>query len=515
MLPDTYATVTIGDFRGMLDRSAEMTKKINPALSSQTIRSQIGLLLRDDGMDSIPAGAGMMMVVPHEGSPFFIMETAPGKAGDVAEALKKRGRHAIAPASDGLVVFAQDQASLDALMDGKTSAAAEMLRANDDKFLTVMLDADKLTADKGDELRRAFDRQAEKALRKRPEHYTTATTTFMKLLGNYMIAVGKRTDVATLKLDISGEGVMFDRSVYPLGGMPTASPAGASAQDLRKGLAQPERVVASFDYHGDTQTVLKVMESIIVDTLADIGLSNDDMSEINNLFNLASTGYGDASSGWIGGGENKATGAIAMSLDNPEAAVNHLKAKFQSLESGALSRYHALLDLKTKATLTENAGEVAGSQFHTFTVDFEPTNDRTSKWLDSMNKVDSGKVLVQGEKMLLTLNDTSLEDQAAAASGNSGNAPELKSRATLDDGGFMYVDFYPAGLADCVTKPKMKEAIAEYGDSVISHGVYADTERIRMNCFVPADVVQKTVDGVQAMKAAKREKKKEMKDKED
>jgi hypothetical protein len=101
---------------------------------------------------------------------------------------------------------------------------------------------------------------------------------------------------------------------------------------------------------------------------------------------------------------------------------------------------------------------------------------------------------------------SSLEDLAGAASGGSA-ASELKSRAALDEGGFLYLDFYPAGLAACVSKPRIKEALEGYGDSAISSAMYADGERIRANCFVPADIIQRTAEGMQAMKAAKREKK--------
>jgi hypothetical protein len=502
-----YATMVVGDLPGAIDRAADLARQINPGVSGQAIRGQIGMFLGDDGMNSIPAGSGLMMAVPYEGRPFFVLETADGKADKIAAVFERRGKMAVTTSGGNLVIGAKDQASLDAVLDGETSAAAEMLAKSNDKFMLMTLDADKLANDKGDKLRSGLDEIARKAAEK-GKHSTTATATLLKIFGNFVVAVGKRTDVATVKVDVSGDGVMFDRAVYPKGGVHLDAATGPSGQDLRKALIQPGPTVASFDYHLDSQSALKAIKPVFAETISGIGLSPADVAEISSLFDMAAQGYGDAFTGWASPGKDGTAGAYILTLENGDAALNEIKTEIDSLKSGALSRYFALLGLETSATLKQNAGDISGKPVHEFSVAMKPEGGKGAALMSKIYDVRSGKFIVVDDKMLLTLGDASLDKLAAAMMNNlGGGGAAVESRSKMDDGGFVYIDLHPGALAESgfVTNPMAKKMLQAIGGSAIYQAGYVDQEKIRFNALVPADMVKKLAAAAQELKNSVRD----------
>lgn len=504
VLADTYATVVIGDIPAMINRSAGLANRVNPGISGQALRGQIGMFLGDAGMKSIPAGAGLLLAIPVEGKPFALLETADGKNADIAEIFQRRGRLAVKTSGDNLIIAAREMETLDALDSAQTSAAADMLKASNDPSLVITLDTDRLARIKGPEFKRALKGIGEK-IAQRDDSNSTSTVAFLNLFGNFVLAVGQRADVATVNIDISAEGISFDRSVYPVSGLNLGEAEGPTGQELRKGLAQPGKVLASFDYYLDTESALKGLAPFFDEVLRGSNLSAEDRAEIKAMFDKAAVAYGDGMTGWAGVKNETCTGGYVFSVNDAKVALEEIKGEIKSLNSGAMGRFYKHLGLETSASLQQNNATVQEQPAHSFSMKMVAENGEGSKIFGAKDKDYYGKFVFLDNKMILAMGDVSLEDQASAAAAGNGNAKPVQARSKLDAGGFIYVDFYPGALADAeqVQKfPPAKRLFEAIGDDAIYQSAYVDNERIRSIMLIPGDLIENAVKALQKAKVS-------------
>lgn len=492
-LEGTYATATVGDLPGMIDRVAELANKVNPGITGDAIKAQLGMFLGDAGLKSIPAGSGIMMAVPVKGRPYVLLETAAGKADTIAEGIKRRSGYATNTSGGNLIVVAKTKEDLDAIADGQTSAAAEMLKGIDDKFVQAVVDADKLAADKGGEWSQDVDKMAAKAGKKNDKN-SSSTASSVKIVGDMILGVARRTDVATLKIDISADGVTFDRAMYVKGGIHLDQPEGPTAEELRKGLVAPKNALVSFDYHLDSQSSMKALAPLLQESISGAGLAPADKAEMEQLYREGIDAYGDAFTGWINPTADGTHGSYVVSVQSAEAGLKLVEDKIASLSSGTLARMYEGCGIVTSGDLKRNAETIEGQQVSTFNVNVDAKADKkSSKDMAKFGDVKNGRIAFEGNKMVITLGNTSIAEAIKAVTENAGGAEALVSRKTLPAGGFMYADLRPSSLAESglIRHDDAKKALSTLGDSTITNAGYVDTESIRAITVIPADMIQK------------------------
>ncbi len=497
----TYGTVVIGDMPGMLDRGAELAKKVSPGISGEAIRGQLGSMLGDQGLKSIPAGSGLLVIMPKTGRPFLLLETADGKAEAVGDMLKQRLPIPLATkALNGklLAVSVGEDALANATGAMGTSAAA-LLEGNDDKFIVATLDADVLLKDKSGQLDSTMKKLA--AMAQKADAGTTSTATRLEFVAELIKAVGKRTDVATIKMDISGDGIRFEKTLFPLGGVTLAKPEGPAGQELLKSVAASPDAFTRYESYLDTQSAMETANSINTEVLQAIGVQQPAIDKSAELLKLAAEGFGDGVAGTMALDKNSsANGTYVISVINKEKVLQYLTdAEKEMSTSGALTQMYTAMGLETSMTLQRNVGNIDGEPVHQFSVFFNPVtgSKKAEKMLAAFNKPKTGKFTFVDDKMVMALGNTSIEEAVAAVkAGSVQGATELKSRTKLPEGGAVYADLNFGALASIVSgkNTDAAEALKSFQSTPILEGFYTDEESLRMIIHLPGEMISKGAD---------------------
>ena len=490
-LDGAYATVTVGDLPGMIDRAAGLAKTVNPGISGEVIRGQLGMLLGDPNLESVPAGSGMIAVKPTTGKEFFILlETADGKAQNIADMIKQR-TGAMTKAVDGklVAVAMNDQSLSDATGDMGKSAAA-MLADNDDKFIVATVDANKLMQDKGADIR-AFLKSLPQKAAQTGDASSSGTGKALEFAGNMFVAAASRMEVGRMKIDASEKGLLFEKTLYPVGGMKLENASGPSAQELRKLLPAPQNALAVYEFHQDMKSVIKGMTPVVMEALERTGASASDRQELQKITDKASEAYGDAFAGWISPDKNGSNGAFVFMVADQQKALDEIQMEVESLTTGSLSHLIGALGLKTSGTLEKNVGTVEGQPVYSISMSFTSANGAKRVFPD---KTLNTKFAFIGDKLALAIGNVSIDDLATAVKGGAGNAvAPLEARKNLPDGGFYYVDFHMGALSQMMADQdngvgKIFDALK---DSAIYEAAYADEESLKFDVMIPADMISK------------------------
>jgi len=495
----TYGTLTIGDLPGTIDRIGSLANKINPGFSGDSIKSLLGMQLGDAGLASVPAGSGLMAVMTKAGKPFFLLETAAGKAETLSEAIKQRGPQ-VAVINDKLLAVAMDEAALNEAKGAAGTAAAAELAKSDDKFLLLTLDADALIADKGDSLKAALNNVSKK-IAESGEAKTSAPGSMFKILGNAVVAVGKRTDVSTIKIDISSDGIEFEKTLYPVGGVTVAKAEGPTGQELLKSIPGSNNALAKYEAFMDTQSSIKVIGDIMTESLDGSDVSAADKEAVKSLLNTAAEGFGDGIGGWMALNEAGNSGIYAVSVINKDKALQYMEDGIKQMNDGALGKMYTAMGIDTSATLVKNAGTVDGQPYHSFSVSMggEAMDNAPAMFKD----IKDAKVTFVGDnKMVLTMGDSSLEEAVAAVkSGNAPTATSLKSRAGLPANAAFYAD-YNAGALGTLLKSQNAQ-VGEVMDNLkgtpILEAFYVNEDNLKFTMLIPGELITNAISGFQKM----------------
>ncbi len=492
MLEDTYFQASIGDIPGAIDEVADLISKVQPSMDRQAVRANLGRMVGDNDLSTFPAGSGIMLVVPTSGKEYFMLETADGKAQSVIDSISPRSPWAFKAPAPNLILGSRTEEGLSAVTDAQTSAVAELLQDNNDKFLNILIDADRLTADKGQALRDRVERQIDE-LRKRNDKHTTASATVMRMASNFILAVGKRLDVATLKIDVNEDGILFDRAGWAKNGIQLDSPEGPTPDDLRGRLNVPQRAFLIFDHHLDTQSMMRGLGPIFREILEGVDLTQQERAELEEIWTLAAQAYGDTFVGWYNPGSNEIDGETVVSLNDAEAAARESRMEVESANSGAANKLHRLMGKETSVTLQENVREVAGAQVNEFAHTVENLKDTRSDNNKSYTR--SGAYAIHDNLMSVAVGsvniDNLLENSPAGSSGRS-----VVSREHLEDGGFMYMDLYPGALLASLEQESAKRFAGRIGNAAIYTGNYVDQEKLRGLVLVPTEMLVNIAHGV-------------------
>lgn len=492
MLEDTYFQASIGDIPGAIDEVADLISKVQPGMDRQAVRANLGRMVGDNDLSTFPAGSGIMLVVPTSGREYFMLETADGQAQSVIDRISPRSPWAFKAPAPNLILGSRTEEGLNEVTDAQTSAVAELLRDNNDKFLNILIDADRLTADKGQELRDRVERHIDQ-LRQRNDKHTTASATIMRMATNFALAVGKRLDVATLKIDINEDGILFDRAGWSKNGINLDSPEGPAPEELRGRLNVPQQAFLIFDHHLDTQSMMRGLGPIFRETLEGIELTEEERGELQEMWTLAAQAYGDTFVGWYNPTRNEMDGETVVSLNDAEAAEREARMEVESANSGAANKLHRLMGKETSATLRENVREVAGAQVNEFTHTVENMKDTRSDRNKSYSR--TGAYAIHDNLMSIAVGNVNI-DNLLANSSDAGSGRNVASREHLEDGGFMYMDLYPGALLSSLEQESAKRFAGRVGNAAIYTGNYVDEEKLRGLVLVPTEMLVNIAHGV-------------------
>lgn len=491
MLEDTYFQASIGDIPGAIDEVTDLISKVQPSMNRQEVRANLGRMVGDNDLSTFPAGSGIMLVVPTSGKEYFMLETAEGQAQSIIDRISPRSPWAFKAPASNLILGSRTEEGLNAVTDAQTSAVAQLLAENNDKFLNILIDADRLTADKGQELRDRVERHIDQ-LRHRESKHTTASATIMRMAANFALAVGKRLDVATLKVDINEDGILFDRAGWAKNGISLDSPEGPSPDELRGRLNVPQRAFLILDHHLDTQSMMRGLGPIFREMLEGIELTNEERSELEEIWNLAAEAYGDAFVGWYNPSQSEMDGETVVSLNDAEAAEREARMEVESANSGAANKLYRLMGKETSTTLRENVREVAGAQVNEFTHTVENVKDTQS---DRKSYSRKGAYAIHDNLMSVALGSVNIDNLLANSSG-AGSGRNVASRERLEDGGFMYMDIYPGALVDSLKQEGAKRFFRRIGNAAIYTGNYVDEEKLRGLVLIPTEMLVNIAHGV-------------------
>jgi len=495
----TYGTLTIGDLQGTIDRIGTLANKVNPGFSGDTIKGLLGMQLGDAGLASVPAGSGLMAVMTKAGKPFFLLETAEGKAETLSESIRQRGPQ-VAVINDKLLAVAMDEAALNEAKGAAGTAAAEELAKSDDKFLLFTLDADTLIADKGENLKAAL-KKIPGQIAARGEAKTSPSASMFTILGNMAVAVGKRTDVSTIKIDISSNGIEFEKTLYPVGGVTAGKPEGPTGQELLKSIPGSNNALAKYEAFMDTQSMIKVMGDIMTESVEGSDVSASDKEAIKNLLNVAAEGFGDGMAGWLALDDTGNSGVYAISVIDKDKALQYVEDGINQINDGALGKMYEAMGMETSATLVKNAGTVDGQPYHSFSFSMDAEGVNSMPGMNMFKDVKDARITFVGEdKMVLTMGSVSLEEAVAAVkSGNAPTATSLKSRAELPANGAFYGD-YNAGALGSVLKgqnAQVGSVMESLKGTPILEAFYVNEDNLKFTMLVPGELISNAVSGFQ------------------
>ena len=498
-IDNTYGTIVIGDIPGMINRVSDFGKKISPMANADTLRGYLGMAIGDPGLKSMEPGNGVVLTIPSSGRPFMLLETAEGKGDDIVAAMKQRSGVVTAKINEKLMAIAMNEADLEKAKGAMGTAAAKLLDGNEDKNLLVTLDMDKLAQDKGAEFKAA--------LKKLPANATaysdvssSGTARALVFAGNLIAAIAKRTDVATMKIDISGDGILIEKNIYPIGGVKLDPPQGPTGQELRKSLPANASALGDMEYYVDMQSALKGLEPIITEAATESGTSATDKDNIRKVFEVASSAYGDGMAGSWGVGEDGAEGAYLFSVANPAKVMEAIELETESMTTGSLSHLYSEMGLKTSATLDKNVKTVDGTPVHSFSMSMKPTNGKTNLSANMFN-IRKSYVALPDNKLLMTVGDTPLESTLESVkAGANTEKGELESRKNLPSDGIFYADCHIGemqipGLASVVS-----DMFKSLKGTTIQEAAYADQESLKFMMMIPTEMVSKGVQGFIKMK---------------
>lgn len=493
----TYGTVAIGDFPGMIDRVGGLASKVNPAFTGDALKNQLGMLLGDPGLKNLAPGSGLEIVMPTTGKPFALIETAEGKAEAVGQTLTQRGMQN-AVISPKLIAVAPDAAALEAAKGDMGKKAAEILAGNDEKALVITVDADKLIQDKGADLDNLLKSLPQKMAEKGGD--TSAPAHMIQFVGGVIKAVAKRTDVATIKIDFSADGIQFEKTLYPIGGVNAPAPEGPTGADLLKMVPVSGQPLAIYDGTMDMQTAMQTMSNITIEALGSTDLPEADKQSLKSLLDLAKDGAGDAIAGWVNMDKEGSNGIYVVSIADKAKVDQYIDEGIKQANGGSLGKMYKALGLETSATLTRSAGTVDGQPYDQFQMDMKMPAAESDSPLQ--NRKVSGKFTYVDNKMVIALGTANLEEAVKAVkAGSAANAKTITASTALPAGGAFYADYDAGALATFVggeneQAGKMLDSLK--GTPMLEAG-YINPDNLKFIIRIPAELITKAVNSAQSM----------------
>lgn len=499
-IADTYGTVVIGDLPGMVDRGAELAKKVSPGISGEVLRGQLGMMLGDEGMKSVPAGSGLVFVMPQAGSPFLLLETEEGKAESFTELLNQRLGGKAKMVNSKLVAISMNEPGLASATGAMGTSAAELLNSNDDKFIVATFDADLLIKDKGAQIDAGLKNIS--AMAPRSDADSSSTAKMMQMLGQMVKSVGKRTDVATVKIDLSADGILFEKTMFPIGGVTMATPEGPSGQELLKSVTDPANPLLRFESFMDTQSAIAGLTGVNNEVLLALGSTQADLDVGTALMETASEAFGDGMAGSTSMDKDGTNGTYVILVINKDKALQYINdASEEFSTTGALTRMYKSMGLDTSMTLQRNVGNIDGEPVHQFSLAIKPPTG-SDKFMAGLHKPKTGKLTFVNDKMVIALGKTSIDEAVAAVkAGSATGSAELESRAKLPANGALYLDYNVGAMATLLEadSPEAAEALQGLKGTAILEAFYTDAESLKLVLKIPSEMITQGVDAAKNM----------------
>lgn len=505
VIADTYGSVEIGDLNGMIDSVAGLAGKVSPGVSADVLRAQAGMMLGDPGLKSLGAGSGVVLVFPKSGEPFVLLETADGKAESLAELLKGRGAQA-EKISDALIAIGPRASALETAKGPIGTAAAEQLAKSDDAFIFARLDADGILKDKEAELDKGLEQLARQVT---SSGETTDTAKLAKFAGELFRSAVKRSDVITVKVDISDKGIQFEKELFAIGGIKVGAPSGPTGQELLKQVPVPENAVAYYENYVNTKDVATGLVNLVNEAATAADLDPKLRDEIVKTLNNYGDAYGDG-------------GAMAYSLDFEKGIKSNylltVKDKAKAEETVAQMKdlygpdkpFTQLLEkagFKITTEFSSDAKTAEGDVIHRMKMNQEPV--KNSDDFPEAFRNTTSDIVVLDDKMVIAIASESTDIEAAvkaAKAGESVNSVELQSRKDLPPGAVMYMDYDMGAVMKNMPKvadpgaKAMMESFQGLDNATLLQSAYLNNESFKYVFRIP----ESTITGIanKAMEAA-------------
>lgn len=498
-VPGTYGTLAVGDVHGLIDNVGELASKINPGFSGDMIKSQLGMFLGDPGLKNIPEGAGLILAISDSQKPFLLLETAEGKADAVVEIANQRGMGKAEAISAKLVAIAPDASALENAKGETGKAVAAALEGNDDKFLMLTVDADRLFKDKEADVKKGIDSIVAQA-KKQSGGEEAKVDMAGKFLGNMLAAIAKRTDVAQVKIDISAKGVQFEKLAYPLGGVQAGKAEGPSGAELLKSIPVKGNPMALYQSTMDIQWAVKGLAAIVSESLEGTGVSAADKDNFVKLITDVGESYGDGMAGYNNIVDDaKMEGAYVISVTDEAKAIAYYDDSLDMTKGHSMASMYESLGVPTTTTLTKDAGKVGDKSYNAFkmVMDIPDGSGRKEQTMDGKYMV------VGGNKMILSMGDVSIDELAnAVTAGSADSAKTLKSAENLDPNAAIYIDYDAGAFGKIAAKDneQVGKALEKLSGSPIQEALYINDDNLRFVIHVPVDLITKAIGSFTAMK---------------
>lgn len=498
VLPDTYGTIAIGDVRGLLELTGQMVGHVIPGFNEQMLRQQFGAIAGDPQLDGLPAGAGLVIVIPRSGLPFAFLEVEKKKIAAYEGLLKKRGLPAVARYED-LLLGAPNAASLDASRRFAEKVRSEILLGNGEPTVSASF--------KLGDLLRQYEPQAKSMLQKMDarmqQEKTTATGQLqgLKTILNLQYALGKKVDLLQISFSPSEKGLAMDLAVTPKGGI--AELAGPRVPENAAGPAMLELLPATngirAEWTCDPEWIAGPYTNLIVDTMRESGVPAKEADEFRSWMKTSMQAItGGMAMDFGGDPANPLGGGYALSVTSEEGALQFLREMPDRTESTGMGSFYRHIGMPLTVSFKENVRRHEGAAIHQLQVKMDLRNSVPEKEL--MKLADTTyEVAVANKVLLYAVAPVQIESLIdAARSGKHPDSKALVSRRNLPEDGTFYADYHVAALAGFsgsgATEQqagKMKRAAAALGDaSPMQLGGFSDSDRYRMTVRVPVETLK-------------------------
>lgn len=493
-----YATLVIGDVRGMIDQLGVLASKVVPGLNGDVIRAQAGGMIQDPGLEGLPAGSSLFVVFPRAGLPYGYLEVAEKKSESYKQLMNAAGLSNVAYENGVLLAGADDTSINDARRHLGEAKSGPL--ASSSKNLLVTMQLQELLKEYDPQIQQAIDRMAQDD--DKPTTGIGSPQSLQKMMRAYY-NVAKQIDQVALTVDPSEKGLRFDKELTLVNSITTTGSTVATGPD---GSALLKMLPANGSMRGeanfDPQTLTNVSSLFLTSVVPD-----DKKAEAEKMMNQ----FGEISAGSMGFDAlydtNITAASYAIAVKDEQAALAFVEKSPQMMEDAGIYQYYKDQGMPMTLTFEKNVREHAGVPIHHLkvSIDFSGVTDESArKMMEKFGNV-TYEVAAVNKVLVYAVQPAKVEEIIdAVKSGSHPQAKPLVAKQNLASGGQFYADYAVGGAiaaAAAVAPEKGKDMLntlsTQLKDSppLQMAGYRSGDDKIKFSLLIPAGLIR---DGFQA-----------------
>ncbi|MCX7719175.1 MAG: hypothetical protein N2111_12360 [Candidatus Sumerlaeaceae bacterium] len=458
---EALVTVVVSDIPGLVQQAGDLAGKVQPSISAEMIKNQVGTMLGDPELEGLPKGSDAAFVAFQPVQILFV-EVGGGKAEAYAKKAEENGQ--MAAATDGVVVIAKTEEALAAGKKLAPEVKSKLLAASKPPAVTVSVEMPRVFKQFGPQIEGGLTMMTA-SMRQAAEETTGAEAA--KLVEGYVrfaLAMAKQMERLELTVDLPAEGVRVTKTITPVAGTNLATYLAApapKAEDLLKLL--PATGAMRAQYVMDAKSLAVFVEKEIKPIAKEIGLDDATVGGLMDLIKKAGSAYsGSFAIDAVGGGEGYLDGAAAYSVSDPAAAMALIEDSVAQFEKkGGLGDIYKQMGMTMKVALKKDARKHKDIAIHELNMKMEAEgNPEIAKLLADGFKY---QVAMVGKVQLLAMGDTKIEPLIdAALKGDLPASKPLAAQKLMPSGAAFLMDIdvsrYIGYIAALAAKAGEKDA---------------------------------------------------------